>query len=281
MKGQKKTRARPLAIAYLRVSTTEQVEDGASLDAQRQLLGQEAERRGWDVEYVADEGYSAKSVEGRPGLEAALSRVPVPMGFSIEIGGDWEEQTESFAMLVKGFILAIVLMYMVMASQFESLRDPLLILLTLPIAAVGVLLVLVFWDTTLNVQSFIGLIVLAGVVVNNAIVLVDYFNQLKRAEPQTEQTLLIQRASVRRFRPIVMTTLTTVLGMLPVALALGEGSELQAPMARVVIGGLVSGTIITLVAIPVVLRLLAPAPASPPPVSQPQHPAAMTQPAKT
>ncbi|MCA9088173.1 MAG: efflux RND transporter permease subunit [Planctomycetaceae bacterium] len=214
-------------------------------------------------------------------LEAALSRVPVPMGFSIEIGGDWEEQTESFAMLVKGFILAIVLMYMVMASQFESLRDPLLILLTLPIAAVGVLLVLVFWDTTLNVQSFIGLIVLAGVVVNNAIVLVDYFNQLKRAEPQTEQTLLIQRASVRRFRPIVMTTLTTVLGMLPVALALGEGSELQAPMARVVIGGLVSGTIITLVAIPVVLRLLAPAPASPPPVSQPQHPAAMTQPAKT
>ena len=158
-------------------------------------------------------------------------------------------------MLIKGFLLAILLMYMVMASQFESLRDPLLILFTLPLAAIGVILVLVFWDTTLNVQSFIGLIILAGVVVNNAIVLIDYANQLRREDNLRTNAEIIQQAAVRRFRPIIMTTLTTVLGMLPVALGWGEGGELQAPMARVVIGGLTSGTLITLVAIPIVLKL--------------------------
>jgi HAE1 family hydrophobic/amphiphilic exporter-1 len=122
----------------------------------------------------------------------------------------------------------------------------------LPLAGIGVVLVLVFWDTTLNAQSFIGLVVLAGIVVNNAIVLVDYVNQLRRRHPDRELSDVIEQAAVRRFRPIVMTTLTTVLGMLPVALALGEGAELQAPLARVVVGGLISGTLITLVAIPLV-----------------------------
>ncbi|MCA8990563.1 MAG: efflux RND transporter permease subunit [Planctomycetaceae bacterium] len=188
-------------------------------------------------------------------LESKLATLSVPTGFNIEIAGDWEEQQESFQMLIKGFLLAILLMYMVMASQFESLRDPLLILFTLPLAAIGVILVLVFWDTTLNVQSFIGLIILAGVVVNNAIVLIDYANQLRREDNLRTNAEIIQQAAVRRFRPIIMTTLTTVLGMLPVALGWGEGGELQAPMARVVIGGLTSGTLITLVAIPIVLKL--------------------------
>jgi len=176
------------------------------------------------------------------------------------VSGDWEQQQESFRMLTLGFALAIVLMYMVMAAQFESLTSPLLILTTLPLAAVGVILVLVYWSTSLNVQSGIGMLVLAGVVVNNAIVLVDYAWILRRRETDLPALQIIRRASVRRFRPILMTTLTTVLGMLPVAFGWGEGGELQAPMARVVVGGLISGTLITLWAIPLVLSLVMPEP---------------------
>jgi HAE1 family hydrophobic/amphiphilic exporter-1 len=185
-------------------------------------------------------------------LEQKLAAVPVPEGFTIDIGGDWEEQQRSFRALQGGFLLAVLLMYVIMAAQFESLRDPLLILLTLPLGAIGVLLVFVFWQTTLNVQSFIGIVVLSGIVVNNAIVLVDYVNQLRRREPGADMRWLIERASVRRLRPILMTTLTTVLGMFPVALGHGDGGELQAPLARVIVGGLLSGTLMTLVAIPVV-----------------------------
>ena len=188
-------------------------------------------------------------------LQHSLDVIPVPDDFTVEIGGDYEEQQESFQMLQVGLLLAVILMYMIMAAQFESLRSPLLILASLPLAGVGVVLVLVFWDTTLNVQSFIGVIVLAGIVVNNAIVLVDYTNQLRTADPSLRLSEIIHRAGVRRFRPIVMTTLTSVVGMLPVALGLGEGGELQAPMARVVIGGLVSGTLMTLFAIPLLLRV--------------------------
>ncbi len=201
------------------------------------------------------------SAEGRDlgsvvrNLRDEIAKVPVPDGFQVDISGDWEEQQKSFVLLTKGFLLAVLLMYMVMAAQFESLRDPLLILFTLPLAAIGVILVFVFWDTTLNVQSFIGLIVLAGVVVNNAIVLIDYANQLRARHPDLPALEIIRRASTRRFRPIVMTTLTTVLGMLPVAMGTGEGGELQAPMARVVIGGLLSGSVITLIVIPLILRV--------------------------
>lgn len=188
-------------------------------------------------------------------LRNEIASLPVPDGYQIDISGDWEEQQASFQVLLRGFLLAVLLMYMIMAAQFESLRDPLLILFALPLAAIGVILVFVYWETTLNVQSFIGLIVLAGVVVNNAIVLVDYANRLRCRFPERPAIHIIRDAGKRRFRPIVMTTLTTVLGMLPVALGTGEGGELQAPMARVVIGGLLSGTLITLVVIPLLLQL--------------------------
>ncbi|MEW4488660.1 efflux RND transporter permease subunit [Thalassoglobus sp. JC818] len=205
---------------------------------------------------ASSEGRDLGAVVGD--LKTALAGLAVPDGFRVDISGDWEEQQESFTLLVQGFLLAVVLMYMVMAAQFESLTDPLLILFTIPVAAVGVILVLVFWDTTLNVQSFIGLIVLAGVVVNNAIVLVDYAKKLRVRYPEQTPLEITRMASVRRFRPIVMTTLTTVLGMLPVAFGIGEGGELQAPVARVVIGGLLSGSVITLILIPLVLRLTLP-----------------------
>ena len=188
-------------------------------------------------------------------LDAALSLMALPEGFSIEYGGEYEEQQETFRNLMFAAILAIVLVYMVMAAQFESLRDPFLILFSVPLAAIGVVLILLMTDTTFNQQAFLGLIVLLGIVVNNAIVLVDYTNLLRR-----EHGLSLQRAVVtagmRRMRPILMTTVTTVLGLAPMALGIGAGSELQAPMARVVIGGLAASTLITLVFIPVMYVLL-------------------------
>ena len=187
-------------------------------------------------------------------LQQRLRDIPLPEGFTINIAGDWEQQQESFESLKLGFIMAVLLMYMVMASQFESLIHPFLILFAVPLGAIGVILILVLTDTTLNVQSYIGIVMLAGIVVNNAIVLIDYANQLRVSEPEMDLTERILKASRRRLRPILMTTLTTVLGMLPLALAWGEGSELQAPMARVVIGGLISGTLITLLAIPLLYQ---------------------------
>ena len=174
----------------------------------------------------------------------------MPEGFSIEYGGEYEEQQETFRNLFFATVLALILVYMVMAAQFESLRDPFLILFSVPLAAIGVVLALLLTETTFNQQAFLGVIVLLGIVVNNAIVLVDYTNLLRR-----DHGLGLHRAAVtagmRRMRPILMTTITTVLGLAPMALGLGAGSELQAPMARVVIGGLVTSTVITLVFIPV------------------------------
>lgn len=183
-------------------------------------------------------------------LQRELRKIPPVDGFTVSVAGDWEDQQKSFKALTSGFILAVVLMYMVMASQFESMGAPLLILLSLPLAAIGVITILLTTDTTLNVQSFIGLVMLAGIVVNNAIVLIDYMFQLKRRDPGQTGIEIVKQASIRRFRPILMTTLTTVLAMLPIAMGIGDGGELQAPMARVVIGGLTSGTLITLIAIP-------------------------------
>ena len=184
-------------------------------------------------------------------LDDALGGIPLPEGFSIEFGGEYEEQQEAFRDLLFAAILALVLVYMVMASQFESLRDPFLILFSVPLAAIGVVLMLLVTETTFNQQAFLGIIVLVGIVVNNAIVLIDYTNLLRR-----EQRINLRRAVVtagrRRLRPILMTTITTVLGLGPMALGLGEGAELQAPMARVVIGGLLTSTLITLIFIPVI-----------------------------
>ena len=189
-----------------------------------------------------------------PPLEENLSAIQVPSGFSVSVAGDWEEQQKSFTALKQGFILAILLMYMIMASQYESLSDPFYILFAVPLGMMGVIGVFVFTDTTLNVQSFIGIVVLSGIVVNNAIVLVDYINQLRRRFPERPVNELIIQAATRRFRPILMTTLTTVLAMIPIALGWGEGGELQAPMARVVVSGLIAGTTITLLAIPLIYQ---------------------------
>ncbi len=188
-------------------------------------------------------------------LEKQMAGLALPEGFSLHFGGEYEEQQETFRSLFFATILALVLVYMVMAAQFESLRDPFLILFSVPLAAIGVVLMLLMTDTNFSQQAFLGIIVLLGIVVNNAIVLVDYTNLLRR-----EQKLGLQRAVVtagkRRLRPILMTSITTVLGLAPMAMGIGEGAELQAPMARVVIGGLVTSTLITLVFLPVIYTIL-------------------------
>jgi HAE1 family hydrophobic/amphiphilic exporter-1 len=187
-------------------------------------------------------------------LRRELQSIPIPRDFSIIIGGDWEEQKEANRELLLGIILAIILTYMVMAAQFESLRDPLVIMFTVPMALVGVMLVMITTGTTFSINALIGCIMLAGIVVNNAILLVDYTNLLRRRDGMDLESA-IRLGGARRLRPILMTSLTTILGLLPLSLGLGTGGETQAPLARVVIGGLASSTLVTLVLIPVVYSI--------------------------
>ncbi len=188
-------------------------------------------------------------------LKIALDQIARPNGYEFRFGGEWEDQQESFRELLFAAILALLLVYMVMAAQFESLRDPFIILFSIPLAAIGVVLMLLITETTFNMQGFLGVIVLAGIVVNNAIVLIDYTNQLRRDHGYSILDAVMTAGS-RRLRPILMTTITTVLGLLPMAIGIGEGSELQVPMARVVIGGLLTSTMITLVFIPMIYATL-------------------------
>jgi HAE1 family hydrophobic/amphiphilic exporter-1 len=147
-------------------------------------------------------------------------------------------------------VLALLLVYMVRASQYESYVDPLIVMFSTPFAATGVLVTLFLTDTTLNLQSGIGCIMLGGIVVNNAILLVDQDNQFRRNGLPIIEAL--KETGTRRLRPVLMTTLTTILALLPLALGVGEGSDAQAPMARAVVGGLAVSTLVTLVLIPVI-----------------------------
>jgi HAE1 family hydrophobic/amphiphilic exporter-1 len=184
-------------------------------------------------------------------IREKLRFLPVPRDFSVVFSGDYEEQQKAFKELFVGLILALMLVYMVMASLYESLRDPFVVMFSIPLAAIGVILILFLTNTTFNVQSYIGCIMLGGIVVNNAILLVDYTNLLRRRDKMPIREA-IEEAGRRRLRPILMTATTTIFALLPLALGLSEGGEAQAPMARAVIGGLLSSTLITLVIIPVV-----------------------------
>lgn len=193
---------------------------------------------------------------GAAAAEAAelLQTVPLPRGINASVAGQSEEMQASFQSMQFALALAVFLVYLVMASQFESLIHPFVILFTIPLALVGAVLALFITGTTINIVAFIGVIMLAGIVVNNAIVLVDLINQL-RAQG-TERTEAIIEAGKARLRPILMTSLTTALGLLPMAVGIGEGAEIRAPMAIAVIGGLIVSTLLTLVVIPVVYSLL-------------------------
>ncbi|MDR5658685.1 efflux RND transporter permease subunit [Serpentinicella sp. ANB-PHB4] len=187
-------------------------------------------------------------------IEREIEKYDMPDGYFYEFGGQNEELDKAISDLMLAFILAVVLIYMVLAAQFESLVHPFTIILSVPLAFSGGLLGLLVTGRTLNVPALIGVIILAGIVVNNAIVLVDYINTLRKEGK--ERTDAIISAGPVRLRPILMTTLTTALGLFPLALGIGEGAEVQAPMATVVIGGLILSTLLTLVLIPVVYTLI-------------------------
>jgi HAE1 family hydrophobic/amphiphilic exporter-1 len=187
-------------------------------------------------------------------VQAQLSQVQVPENFQVGFGSEAEEQERAFQQLQLMLILAVILVYAVMASQYESLRDPFIIMFSVPLSAIGVVLALKLTGTTFSLQAYIGVIMLAGIVVSNAILLVDYTNILRRRDklPLREA---VETAGRTRLRPILMTTLATILGLVPMSLGIGEGAELQAPLARVVIGGLTASTLITLVFVPTVYTI--------------------------
>ncbi|MBC7361216.1 MAG: efflux RND transporter permease subunit [Candidatus Aminicenantes bacterium] len=184
----------------------------------------------------------------------ALKTIPVPRDFTINFTGDYEEQQKANRELLISILLALFLVYMVMAMLYESLRDPIIVMFSVPLAVIGVVFILILTGTTFNVETYIGCIMLGGIVVNNAILLVDYTNLLRRRDGM-ELMEAIKEAGRRRLRPILMTALTTIIAMIPLALGIQEGSEVQAPLARAVIGGLTSSTFITLVVIPVIYSL--------------------------
>lgn len=182
-------------------------------------------------------------------LQAKLTGINLPPGYSIRLGGDQEEMKSSFASLALSLVLAILLVYMVLASQFESFTHPLAIMLSLPLSIVGVVLALLITGKAFGLTAFIGLIMLVGIVVKNAILLVDYTNTLRSQGLNRREALLA--AGPVRLRPILMTTIATVLGMVPIAFGIGTSSEANAPMAIAVIGGLLTSTLLTLVVVPV------------------------------
>ena len=192
-------------------------------------------------------------------VDAVQKRLPqvyglLPKDFSIGFGAEVEQQAKAFEQLRMVLILALVLVYAVMASQYESLRDPFIIMFSVPTAAIGIVLSLKLTGTSFNMQAYIGIIMLAGIVVSNGILLVDYTNVLRRRDglPLREAVELAGRT---RLRPILMTSIATGLGLVPMSLGIGEGSELQVPLARVVIGGLTTSLLITLVLVPTVYTL--------------------------
>jgi hydrophobic/amphiphilic exporter-1 (mainly G- bacteria), HAE1 family len=186
-------------------------------------------------------------------IQNALRDLALPEGYDGLVSGEFEDQQEAFAELTLAMIMAVLLVYMVLASLYESFRDPLIVMFTVPLSIIGVSLMLYFTGTTLNMQSLIGIIMLVGIVVNNSILIVDQTARLRSTGLQVVDAVL--EAGRRRLRPVLMTTLTTTFAMLPLALGVGEGAEAQAPMARAVIGGLLSASVITLFVIPIIYTM--------------------------
>ncbi len=188
-------------------------------------------------------------------IEQKIGTMNVPGDVVVEVGGAYEDQQEGFMDIAMLLLLSLVLVYIVMASQFESLKMPFIIMFSIPFAFTGVILALYITNTTLSVIAALGAVMLIGIVVKNAIVLVDYINLMRDRGIDLDEAIVLSGKS--RLRPVLMTALTTILGMLPLALSTGEGSEIWSPMGISVIGGLIFSTIITMVIVPVVYRIFA------------------------
>jgi HAE1 family hydrophobic/amphiphilic exporter-1 len=187
-------------------------------------------------------------------IEAALADLPPSRDVRMDVGGENEEMRRSFRDLAFAFGLALVLVYMILAAQFESFVHPFTILTAVPLALVGAILALALTGGGLNTMSLIGVVILVGIVVNDAIVKVDFINQSRR-QGETLRRAILEAGRVR-LRPIVMTTVTTVLGLTPMALGIGRGADLRAPLAVSVIGGLLLATVLTLIVVPVVYAVI-------------------------
>ncbi len=187
-------------------------------------------------------------------VQKLMKETSLPPGYSFDIGGQMQQQAEAFGGLVAAMALAVIFIYIVLASQFGSFLQPVAIMASLPLALIGVMLALLFWRSTLNIFSMIGLVMLMGLVTKNAILLVDFANHARKAGATVADAVL--QAGLIRMRPIVMTTAAMVFGMLPLALALNEGGEIQAPMGRAIIGGVITSTLLTLLVVPVLYSYL-------------------------
>ena len=200
-------------------------------------------------------------VQGRsPGevgadVQKLIKETTLPPGYTFDIGGQMQQQSEAFGGLLAAMALAVIFIYIVLASQFGSFLQPIAIMASLPLALIGVMLALLFWNSTLNVFSMIGLVMLMGLVTKNAILLVDFANHARQGGASVPEALL--QAGLTRMRPIIMTTAAMIFGMLPLALALNDGGEIQAPMGRAIIGGVITSTLLTLVVVPVMYSYLA------------------------
>ncbi|MEO5770622.1 MAG: efflux RND transporter permease subunit [Burkholderiaceae bacterium] len=187
-------------------------------------------------------------------VQKLIKETVLPPGYTFDVGGQMQQQAEAFNGLLAAMALAVIFIYIVLASQFGSFLQPIAIMASLPLALIGVMLALLLWRSTLNVFSMIGLVMLMGLVTKNAILLVDFANQARKAGASVADALL--QAGLVRMRPIVMTTGAMIFGMLPMALAFNDGGEIQAPMGRAIIGGVITSTILTLLVVPVLYSYL-------------------------
>ena len=187
-------------------------------------------------------------------INVILGSIDMPEGYYFDVGGAFEDMQSSFQELGKAFLIAVILIYMVMAAQFESFTQPFIVMFTLPLAYIGVVVGLAVTGKTMSVPAFMGLIILMGIVVNNGIVLIDYINRLRREG--MEKLEAIVKASSIRLRPILITSITTICGMLPMALSTGEGSEMRSPMAVSVASGLLFAMVFTLLVVPAAYSII-------------------------
>lgn len=220
-------------------------------DAGLMTIGHKEQKRSISVHGTIAEGYNTTIVSGE--VEKTIEKMDLPSGVTVEFDGESEQIMDALTQLIQMLLLGMLMIYLVMVAQFQSLLSPFIVMFTVPMAFTGGLLALLITGFEISVVSMIGFIVLMGVIVNNAIVLIDYINQLVREGMDKKEAILI--GSATRMRPVFMTALTTVLGLLPLAFGLGNGAEMMQPIAIVCIGGLLYATLMTLVVIPVLYDL--------------------------
>ena len=210
------------------------------------------QKRGQTVSAKVDDGYNVTKQTSH--LKKEIKKLDLPKGVEVEFRGEDEQIKDAMNQLVKMFVLGFLLVYLIMVAQFQSLLSPFIVMFTVPLAVTGALIALLITGFELSVISMIGIVVLMGIIVNNAIVLVDYINQM-RQEGMSKREAIVEAGAVR-MRPVLMTAITTILGLLPLALGIGKGAEMMQPVAIVCIGGLIYATIMTLIVIPIMYDIL-------------------------